>query len=391
MVDLQSPNDVVLTTDQALPDAALATLRDQVSYLHEGIETVHIENGKLTLRLAEVVDDDTRDKLEAEVDELAIRIGRSFAKVRANVIAEHQGKGSFADDPMPALATTRQAIQTHPGTFVLRGDFLKVVKGLDGYFRAYALGLGAEEQDYPTTVPLQSMIGNGYIASFPHHALTVSRIHADLADLTHAAGSAVDHEILSKAAGQMLAPTVCYHCFEAMRGQEVSDVGRLITATSRCHRHEGAATSGLTRLQTFTMREIIMFDEADMIADRNAELMERAEDDFARWGVSFVIATATDPFFPVQNETKRAFQSLQALKHELRLALPYDGSSLACASFNNHKDTLIKPYAISDRDADRPASGCVGFGLERLAFGLFSQFGLDLSTWPTALRQDILS
>ena len=394
MTDLQSRNDIVFTTSHDLTDAAMTTLCDQVSYLHEAIEAVGIEDGKITLRMADGVDDGVLGRLETEIDELASRVARSYAKVRTNVISEHEGEGAFRYDPMPRLLATRQAIATYPGTFVLRGDILKVNKGLDAYFRKFALRLGAEEQDYPTTLPLQSMIENGYLASFPHHALTVSRIHADLADLARAAGSTDADDLppdLCSSAGQMLAPTVCYHCFEAMRGQDVSDVGRLFTAKSRCHRHEGAATSGLARLQTFNMREIIIFGAPGEVVDRKQEILDEVEDDFARWGVAFEIATATDPFFPIQNETKRSFQSLQALKHELRLKLPYDGDSLACASFNNHKDTLVKAYAIADSDADSAASGCIGFGLERLAFGLFSQFGMDLDAWPAALRRDILS
>ncbi len=393
MTDLRSPNDVVFATSQHLTDAAMATFCDQVSYLHEAIETVNVENGKITLGMVDIVDDSARDRLRAEIDELAVRVARSYAKVRTNVISEHEGEATYREDPMPHLRATRQAIATYPGTFILRGDILKVINGLDAYFKSFALRLGAEEQDYPTTVPLRSMIDNGYLSSFPHHALTVSRIHADLADLARAAqaldGDSLPHDIYFSA-GQMLAPTVCYHCFESMRGQDVRNVGRVFTAKARCHRHEGAATSGLTRLQTFNMREIILFDTLNKVAEQKQAILDEVEADFTRWGVAFEIATATDPFFPIQNETKRAFQSLQALKHELRLKLPYDDDDLACASFNNHKDTLVKSYAITDSDTDMPSSGCVGFGLERLAFSLFSQFGMDLGAWPAALRKDIL-
>jgi len=376
----------------ALGEPARAVLCEQLGYLHESILAVTVDDSAVHLELARSLDDQSRATLAAAIDELAARIERSFLKVSPTVVAENDGSGDYRHDPMPILRDTRQAIEIHRGVFVLRGDLLRVVNGLDHHFRAFALALGAEEQSYPTTVPLASMIANGYLANFPHHALLVSRVHAELPELARISAAEQVPDILTNdlvSAGQVLAPTVCYHCFEALRGSDIDVTGSLFTATARCHRHEGTTTAGLARLQTFTMREIIFFDGPAEVVERKQQLLDEAEHLFIRWEVGFEIVTATDPFFAVHSENKRAFQSLQELKHELRLKLPFDDSTLACASFNNHKNTLVTPYRISARDEGTLASGCSGYGLERMAFALFAQFGLDLACWPDSLRSDL--
>lgn len=394
MTQDHGPAEIVLPLPQGIGDGERQSLRDQAGYLAPGITAVEASEDSLRLHLSAAPDAGARARLEADFAELLARTRRSFRKVGTKTVDRSDGAPAWDQDPMPALRETRQAIEAAHGTFTIRGDLLRVFQGLDAHFRALALSLGAEEQAYPTTVPVASLNASGYIGNFPHHALLVARVHADLgtlADTAAASEAAVPTDRLAPAE-QMLAPTVCYHCFEALRGQDVAQTGRLFTATAHCHRHEGAATTGLSRLQTFTMREIVFFGTPDAVTARKQALMDAACETFERWQLGFELATATDPFFAVNSESKRAFQSLRALKHEMRLRLPFDGSTIASASFNNHQDTLVRPYAITGSGADEDGglhSGCVGYGFERLALGLFAHFGMDPARWPDPVRQDL--
>ncbi len=359
-----------------------------MQHLHDSIEEVRIFDEEIVLSLSRPLTSREVQRLKVDFDGLIERTVKSFAKVRVRTLYDHTKDPAYNHDPMPLLRDSRQAVEACRGTFMLRGDLLNVVQQLDKFFRNYALELGAEEQFYPVTVPVSSMIDNGYLSNFPHHALIAGRVHSDLEMLTEVAHKKAGAALPAGSIGnhdQMLAPTVCYHCFEAMRGQHIDLTGSLFTATNQCHRHEGAVTTGLARLQTFTMREVIFFGTPDSVVEKQMMILNDSRDVFESWGLSFKIMTATDPFFAVGSENKRAFQALQALKYELRIDMPFNNSSLAVASFNNHKNTLVKPYGISGAQ-ERLASGCVGWGFERIAYGMFAQFGPDIADWPAPLR-----
>lgn len=392
MTNAASAVELILDRPEGLNDEGLAVLRDQVGYLSENITALRLTGNSLVVVVSSPVTADDEAAIRAGYDELVGRMVKSFSKVRLVVQEENDGCPTYSEDPMPFLRETRQAVESYPGTFMVRGDLLRVMSALDDFFRSYALSLGADEQAYPTTVPVNSMLENGYIGNFPHHALMVARVHSDLESMTRLAhvgpGEGVPADLLH-GGGQMLSPTVCYHCFESLRDQDVATVGTTYTATAHCHRWEGVATRDLERLQTFTMREIVFFGSPEEVLELKARIMEHAADTFMNWGVGFHLMTATDPFFAVNAETKRAFQSMQALKHELRIRLPFSGRTLACGSFNNHKDTLVRPYRISHTAKDKLFSGCVGYGFERMAYGLFAHFGTVLADWPDDLRRDL--
>lgn len=186
---------------------------------------------------------------------------------------------------------------------------------------------------------------------------------------------------------QALSPTVCYHCFETLRSRRVPPSGVVFTAIEKCHRNEGHNLRGLARLQTFTMREMVFFGSANYVQKRRQEIANHARQCFGDWGVKCRLATACDPFFAVAKENKRSFQSLMGLKHELQAFIPHDESWLSIASYNNHQSTLVDAYGITADDGSQLNSGCVGYGYERLAYALYSQFGDDVSAWPKSLRE----
>ena len=117
---------------------------------------------------------------------------------------------------------------------------------------------------------------------------------------------------------QILSPTVCYHCFETLRNQTVPVDGALYTAIAPCHRHESRNISGLSRLQSFTMREIIFFGSDDFVEMNRNEIQEHCKSYFIELGLKFRIVTASDPFFTSGAESKRIYQSALALKYEIQ-------------------------------------------------------------------------
>jgi seryl-tRNA synthetase len=67
--------------------------------------------------------------------------------------------------------------------------------------------------------------------------------------------------------------------------------------------------------------------------------------------------------------------------------IPADKNSISVFSSNFHATTFGKAFGITvgGRSA---VSACVGWGLERWVYALFSQFGFDPAKWPAGLKRD---
>jgi seryl-tRNA synthetase len=212
----------------------------------------------------------------------------------------------------------------------------------------------------------KSLVANGYLHDFPHHALFAAPVKHDLRALQAVADirqvSSEDFYQFNDYLGapdQILAPTVCYHCFEAFRDRQFDKPEVLITALGQCHRFESKNLKDLRRLKHFRMRN---------------------------WNVQFRLVTANDPFFLAESDRKSAYQTAFHLKRELQLYLPFADQWLAVGSFNHHQSVLAEKYGFKLQNVEKSQSGCIGFGFERFTYALYCQFGFLPTAWPVALK-----
>lgn len=386
------PLTVALPPGAALAGEAAKTFREQIYYVDPAVEDCVLSEAGVELTLRAPPADPVA--LSAKVVTLAAKTAESFRRVTTKVVFELAGRPTNAEDPFPHLLQSRQVTPAGIGTFTYQGTFLKVMRGLDEFFRRYAVSLDAVEQAYPTTVPASSLATNGYLGAFPHHVLLVSAARNDFDSLAALSGSVggtseTPPQSLLAAPAQVLSPTVCYHCFESLKAQALPPAGALFTGTAACHRNEGKNVTTLARLQTFTMRELIFFGPAAAVEQRRQQIMDHARDTMKAWGLACQMLTACDPFFVSGAQAKRAYQSAMALKYELQVELPHAKDRISCASFNHHQGTLVKSYDITGAGGAALQSGCVGYGFERLAFALYSQFGTAVEGWPGPVRGDL--
>ena len=367
---------------------ALKTLAEQVCYLDHTIVKCNYNDGGIFLEFQ--TDSKVNEKmLKDDILQMSISVLKSFDRVETKIVFENDGVGKYDLDPLEELMNTRQVIETYPGVFALQGDILKCINRLDAYFKSFALDKGAIEQHSQPTLPAKSLVENGYISSFPQHPLFVANVFRDIKNINTLSKDAKEKPINSMhqwlddridTHKQILSPTVCYHCFETLRNQTIPVDGSLYTAIAPCHRHESRNISGLSRLQTFTMREIIFFGSEDYVETNRNEIQDHCKSYFIDLGLKFRIVTASDPFFTSGAEAKRIYQSALALKYEIQAYLPHSDIWISVASFNNHQQSLVTPYKINFDSNSDLYSGCVGYGYERLAYALYSQFGCDQSS-----------
>jgi seryl-tRNA synthetase len=264
---------------------------------------------------------------------------------------------------------------------------MRMMEALDRLLSTYAGGRGAEPQLYPVTVSATSLLRSGYLKTFPQHAYFVAPAAFSRESLERIAAAA-DPQGLSAPGllgvqDQVLAPTVCYHCFESLQGARFIG-SRSFTALNHCSRFE-VGDLGLARLHTFRMRELIGFGDPPAIVSLLDHALDWTTAALRRWDIGYRVSTATDPFFAGAQSGKVFFQSTFALKRELRLPLPYSGRWLAVGSFNNHQQSFTRTFDIGGQSL---VSGCVGWGYERFILALLANCGDNPDGWPAALRTD---
>jgi seryl-tRNA synthetase len=76
----------------------------------------------------------------------------------------------------------------------------------------------------------------------------------------------------------------------------------------------------------------------------------------------------------------------QSLKFELLIPLHSEDRPTACMSFNYHRDHFGSTWNMKNESGELAHSGCVAFGVDRLAVALFWTHGLDLAQWPSQVR-----
>jgi seryl-tRNA synthetase len=105
-----------------------------------------------------------------------------------------------------------------------------------------------------------------------------------------------------------------------------------------------------------------------------------------RHGIGAYCEVATDPFFVgTGHAAKMTLQTLAESKYELRMPIGPD-KSLAVGSFNFHDAFFGERFDIGYADDKPVRTGCVAFGLERLAYAFLCQHGLDPDQWPADMR-----
>jgi seryl-tRNA synthetase len=56
-------------------------------------------------------------------------------------------------------------------------------------------------------------------------------------------------------------------------------------------------------------------------------------------------------------------------------------------SFNYHRDHFGATWNLRTQGGDVAHTGCVAFGIDRLALALFATHGIELTAWPVSVRQ----
>lgn len=311
------------------------------------------------------------------------------------VIWRSDARTEVADGTFDQLVAREVAFPVGEGQVAIGQPLLALMDALDQVVRDIAVAeFGGGEFRYPTLIPIQALSRCNYFTSFPQYVMVASRLRADVDNYREfveeaAVSQDIGAELLSRCGpvDYCLPPTMCYHTFNQYAGRTVPDRLSVVTARGKSFRHEARYHRTLARLWDFTIREIVFLGQRDEVLKARERFLDRALEFMNALGLSGRCEVATDPFFAnADSSTQVSSQRLLELKYEIQIDIGA-ADSISVASFNFHERFFGDSFGITLPDASSTFSGCVGFGLERLAFALVCQHGVDPAGWPQGVRQ----
>lgn len=273
------------------------------------------------------------------------------------------------------------------GVYGRTGAYESVVEALAALISRHRAA-GTEVFRFPPVMSRAQLEKQGYLKSFPNLVGCVSCLHGSEREIrgavegSEAGGNWTDGLV---AADLVLSPAACYPVYPiaAARGI-VPDGGLSFDVASDCFRHE--PSKNIDRFQSFRMREYVRIGTPEQIQAFREPWIARAKGIADALGLPYRIEVASDPFFGRVGALMASMQLEQSLKFELLVPVLSEENPTACMSFNYHREHFGEVWGLHNAAGDVLHTGCVAFGMDRLAVALFATHGSEIADWPQAVR-----
>jgi seryl-tRNA synthetase len=291
-------------------------------------------------------------------------------------------------DPLDQIASALFRPLGADGVYARTALYEQVVEGLAGLISRHREP-NTEILRFPPVMSRAQLEKSGYLKSFPHLLGCVSCLAGSEVEIR----AALDQFEAGKEwtstlapADLVLSPAACYPVYPlaASRGDVPAD-GLLFDVACDCFRRE--PSKHLDRLQSFRMREYVCIGTPAEIGDFRQRWMARAPKIADRLGLTYRIEQASDPFFGRGGKMMAISQVEQSLKFELLIPVRSAEQPTACMSFNYHRDHFGTTWGLRTAAGEVAHTGCVAFGIDRLALALFATHGIELAKWPRSARE----
>ena len=290
-------------------------------------------------------------------------------------------------DPLAHIAEALFRSMGVDGVYARTALYTHLVDRLESYISRQR-DPKAEIMRFPPVMSRKQLEKSGYLKSFPNLLGCVCALHGSEASIRTAvekADNGSDWTTAVTASDLVLSPAACYPVYPiaASRGP-LPGGGLQFDIEADVFRHEPSRS--LDRLQSFRMREFVRVGSPQEILEFRENWMAKAPRLAADLGLTFSIDVANDPFFGRVGQVMAVSQRQQALKFELLVPYYPSAPPTACMSFNYHLDHFGQVWGIRDDKGELAHTGCVAFGIDRLAVALFAIHGLDLGRWPAVTK-----
>ena len=295
--------------------------------------------------------------------------------------------GRYAAERLEGLAATLFRPMGADGVYARTGAYEEVVDALTALVTRHR-DPAAEVFRFPPVMSRAVLETSGYLKSFPNLLGCVCCMDGSEAEVRSAVNRFVEGGTYTDAlnvADLILTPASCYPIYPiaAARGVLPKD-GLLFDVGCDCFRRE--PSRDLDRLQSFRMREYVRIGSPAQIAAFRESWMDTARGFADALHLSYTVEVANDPFFGRGGQLMAVSQRQQSLKFELLIPVISEDKPTACMSFNYHQDHFGTTWGIDQADGEPAHTGCVAFGMDRLAVALFATHGAKAADWPAAVR-----
>jgi seryl-tRNA synthetase len=273
------------------------------------------------------------------------------------------------------------------GVYARTGAYEAVVTGLADLITRHREA-GAEVLRFPPVMSRAHIERHGYLKSFPNLLGCVCGLHGSEKDIRSAADRFYKGEDWTTSLAPndlVLTPAACYPVYPIVAGRgAVPDKGLLFDVAADCFRRE--PSKDIDRLQSFRMREYVCIGDADQIVAFRERWIVKAKAIADMLGLPYRIDQASDPFFGRSGQVMAISQYEQCLKFELLIPVRSVEQPTACMSFNYHLDHFGTTWGLKDQAGNVCHTGCVAFGMDRLAVAMFATHGVDTAKWPAPVK-----
>jgi len=242
---------------------------------------------------------------------------------------------------------------------------------------------------FPPVMSRRQLEKSGYLKSFPHFLGCVCCLNGAETEINGAVRrfeTDQDWTPALSAVDLVLTPAACYPVYPLVASRGAVPTGGLkFDVAGDCFRRE--PSRDLDRLQSFRMREYVCVGTPGQVDDFRRRWIKRALDIAGQLELTCRVERASDAFFGRGGKLMAVSQIEQALKFELLVPVRSASEPTACMSFNNHRDHFGTVWNLRNALGQVAHTGCVAFGMDRLALALFATHGVALTDWPAAVRK----
>lgn len=273
-----------------------------------------------------------------------------------------------------------------PGVYGRSAVFESVIERFDRYITRVGAPDDPTVLRFPPLLKRSYFEASGYMKNMPQLAGTVHSFEGAQQEhvaLIQALERGEDWSGHQRMTDLVLTPAGCYPVYPTLKG-ELSGEGKLVDVFSYCFRHEPSPDPA--RMQMFRMREYVRIGQPEQVQSWRAGWLDRGLAMMRALDLDVHLALANDPFFGRTGRMLAANQREQELKYELVVPVTSEEHPTAVLSFNYHQDLFGGLYGIRIA-GDTAHTGCVGFGMERVALALFAKHGLEPDNWPSHVRE----
>lgn len=397
---MTSPTQIHFAPAFPIPDYLVGEVQSKLAYVDENIRAVRVSpaGDDIQLTFVDAIDEEEKRLIESKVQRVVSSLVEGAFKPKVQILEDYLDRPlPYREDPMAELIHRGELSQEASGVYTLGPLLTRLIDWFESRFVGLANSFSAQPYRFPTLIPARYMERVGYFRAFPHSLSFATHLHSELDNIDQFAQHAAcdEHGNLNVPMERfaqfktLLSPAVCYHLYFALADKPLPNGKVAATAVGNCFRYESSNLTSLERLWNFTMREVIFVGPKEFVLENREIARQRMQKVFEEIGLAYRVESANDPFFIGEFRKQAAFQSAFQLKYEIRARLPFKDSTLAVGSYNYHQDFFGRHLNITLPDGTPAHTGCVAFGLERIAFAFLAQFGFDPAKWPNAIKEII--